>query len=374
MNSKDNKSYDFLIVGAGVFGSVCAYELSKIGKKCLVIDKRDTIGGNCYTENVNGIHVHKYGAHIFHTNEKYLWDYINQFAEFKQYTHNVIANYKDEIYSLPFNMLTFNKLWDITTPEEAKNIIEVQSNHINEPQNLEEQAIKLVGKDIYDKLIKGYTEKQWGKPCNELPKSIIKRLPVRFTWDNNYFNDKYIGMPIGGYTQIFDKMLENTEVWLNKDYFNNRDFYNSLANKVIYTGPIDRFFSYQFGKLEYRSLKWETKILEKDNFQGVPVMNYTYSDIPYTRILEHKWFDYQNQKGTVISYEYPEEYNGHNEPYYPIRNEVNTEIYKKYHELTNSLKTYIFGGRLGNYTYYDMHQVMAQALKKIEEIKINNIF
>lgn len=374
MNSKDNKSYDFLIVGAGVFGSVCAYELSKIGKKCLVIDKRDTIGGNCYTENVNGIHVHKYGAHIFHTNEKYLWDYINQFAEFKQYTHNVIANYKDEIYSLPFNMLTFNKLWDITTPEEAKNIIEVQSNHINEPQNLEEQAIKLVGKDIYDKLIKGYTEKQWGKPCNELPKSIIKRLPVRFTWDNNYFNDKYIGMPIGGYTQIFDKMLENTEVWLNKDYFNNRDFYNSLANKVIYTGPIDRFFSYQFGKLEYRSLKWETKILEKDNFQGVPVMNYTHSDIPYTRILEHKWFDYQNQKGTVISYEYPEEYNGHNEPYYPIRNEVNTEIYKKYHELTNSLKTYIFGGRLGNYTYYDMHQVMAQALKKIEEIKINNIF
>ena len=372
MNS-NNKLYDFLIVGAGVFGSVCAYELSKIGKKCLVIDKRNTIGGNCYTENLNGIHVHKYGAHIFHTNEKYLWDYINQFAEFKQYTHNVVANYKDEIYSLPFNMFTFNKLWKVTTPKEAKDIIEKQSNNIDEPKNLEEQAIKLVGEDVYNKLIKGYTEKQWGKSCSELPASIIKRLPVKFTWDNNYFNDKYIGIPIGGYTQIFDKMLKNTEVWLNKDYFSNRDFYDCLADKVIYTGPIDKFFSYQFGKLEYRSLKWETKILNEDNFQGVPVMNYTHSNIPYTRILEHKWFDYQNQKGTVISYEYPEDYNGYNEPYYPIRNDINTETYNKYHELTKRLKTYIFGGRLGNYTYYDMHQVISQALKKIKELNIDDM-
>ena len=296
------KKYDYLIVGAGPYGSVSAYELTKRGKKCLVIDKRKVIGGNCYTENIDGIHVHKYGAHIFHTNEKYLWDYVNQFAEFKQYNHNVIANYNEEMYTLPFNMWTFNQLWKVTTPEQAKEIIEKQK-YKGTITNLEEQALSMVGTDIYEKLIKGYTEKQWGKTCKELPPSIIKRLPVRFTWDSNYFNDKYTGVPIGGYTQIFDKMIEGTEVWLNKDYFDDKDFYDGLADKIIYTGPIDKFFDYQFGRLEYRSLEWETLKLDNDNFQGNPVINYTDIEIPYTRIIEHKWFDNQNQKGTVVSYE-----------------------------------------------------------------------
>ena len=361
------KKYDYLIVGAGPYGSVCAYELTKRGKSCLVIDKRNTIGGNCYTEDVNGIHVHKYGAHIFHTNDKYLWDYVNQFAEFKQYTHNVIANYNGEIFTLPFNMHTFNQLWGITSPQDAMQKIEEQ-RYKGPITNLEEQALSMVGTDIYEKLIKGYTEKQWNKPCTELPPSIIKRLPVRFTWDSNYFNDKYTGMPVGGYTQIFENMLEGVDISLGKDYFEDREHYDNLADKVIYTGPIDRYFDYQFGKLDYRSLSWSNVTMDEDNFQGNPVVNYTDSKILFTRILEHKWFDYQGQKSTIISYEFPEEYDGHNEPYYPIRDDKNTQVYNKYHELTKDLKNVMFGGRLATYVYYDMHQIIAQALKMISDI------
>ena len=359
--------YDYLIVGAGPFGSVCAYELNKQGKKCLVIDKRETIGGNCYTEDVNGIHVHKYGAHIFHTNDKKLWDYVNQFASFRQYTHNVIANYKGDMYTLPFNMWTFNQMWGVTEPEQAKEKIESQKFEGN-ITNLEEQALSLVGKDVYEKLIKGYTEKQWNRSCIDLPPSIIKRLPVRFTWDSNYFNDKYTGMPIGGYTQIFEKMLEGIDIKLNVDYFDKKDYYDSIASKIIYTGPIDKFFNYKFGKLQYKSLRWETDNLEQDNFQGNPVINYTDAEVPYTRILEHKWFDPQNQKGTIISKEYSVDYDGNNEPYYPIRDQNNLEIYNKYYNLTLNLDNYIFGGRLATYVYYDMHQVIAQALTKVKEI------
>jgi UDP-galactopyranose mutase len=325
------------------------------------------IGGNCYTENVNGIHVHKYGAHIFHTNDKELWDYVNQFAVFRQYTHNVIANYNGEMYTLPFNMWTFNQLWNVTNPEEAKQILKGQT-YLGEVTNLQEQALSMVGKDVYEKLIKGYTEKQWNRPCSELPPSIIKRLPVRYTWDSNYFDDKFTGMPVGGYTQIFEKMLEGCDVMLNTDYFSDQLSFDVLADRTIYTGPIDKFFNYRYGKLEYRSLEWETKTLDEDNFQGVPVMNYTDEVTPYTRILEHKWFDYQKQKGTIISYEYPKDYDGDNEPYYPIRDDKNVEIYEKYKDLTKSLKTHIFGGRLGSYVYYDMHQVIAQALKLIKDL------
>jgi UDP-galactopyranose mutase len=361
-----NKKYDYLIVGAGIYGSVCAYELTKRGKSCLVIDKRNVVGGNCYTENVNNIHIHKYGAHIFHTNDKKIWDYINQFAEFKQYTHNVIANYRDEMYTLPFNMWTFQQMWGVNDPEECKKIIESQK-FIGPITNLEEQAMSMVGKDIYEKLIKGYTEKQWGRPCNELPPSIIKRLPVRFTWDSNYFNDKYTGIPIGGYTQIFEKMLSECDVILNVDYFDDKEFYDSISEKIIYTGPIDKFFNYQFGKLEYKSLRWETKHINVDNFQGSPVINYTDAEVPYTRILEHKWFDHHNQKGTIISYEYPTNYDGSNEPYYPIRDNKNTLVYQKYYDLSTKLSKYIFGGRLGSYVYYDMHQVISQALTMIKK-------
>jgi UDP-galactopyranose mutase len=281
--SVNGTKYEYLIVGAGVYGSVCAHELTKRGKTCLVIDKRDVIGGNCYTENVNGIHVHKYGAHIFHTNDKKLWDYVNQFAEFKQYTHNVIANYKGKMFTLPFNMWTFNQMWGVNTPEDAKEFIESQKFK-RSVTNLEQQAMSMVGLDIYEKLIKGYTEKQWNKPCSELPPSIIKRLPVRFSWDSNYFNDKYVGMPVGGYTQIFEKMLEDSDVELGVDYFDNKEYYDSIAEQVIYTGPIDKFFGYEHGQLEYRSLRWETVTKREDNFQGVPVMNYTDSQTPYTRI------------------------------------------------------------------------------------------
>ncbi len=361
--------YDYLIVGAGIFGSTCAYELTKRGKKCLVIDKRDVIGGNCYTENINGIHVHKYGAHIFHTNDKFIWDFINQFAEFRQYTHNVIANYKGEMYTLPFNMWTFNQLWGVKTEDEAKHILEGQS-YKGIVTNLEEQALSMVGSDIYNKLIKGYTEKQWEKSCTDLPPSIIKRLPVRFTWDSNYFNDKYTGMPVGGYTQIFEKMLSKSDVQLEVDYFEEQNYHDNLAKKIIYTGPIDRFFNYEYGRLEYRSLSWENKILGENNFQGAPVVNYTDSETPYTRILEHKWFDYQGQKGTIISYEFPEKYDGTNEPYYPIRDNQNTEIYEKYHKKTKEHSRHIFGGRLASYVYYDMHQVIGQAFSKMKEYNL----
>lgn len=361
-------NFDFLIVGAGPFGCVCAHELTKQGKKCLVIDKRETIGGNCYTENVDGIHIHKYGAHIFHTNDKYIWDYVNQFADFRQYTHNVIADYKGEIYTLPFNMWTFYQLWGVKTQEEAEKILEAQ-RFKGKVKNLEDQAKSMVGHDIYEKLIKGYTIKQWDKLCTELPPSIIKRLPVRFTWDSNYFNDKYTGIPIGGYTQIFEKMLDGIQVKLKTDYFENRDFFQKIANKIIYTGPIDKFFNYQFGKLEYRSLSWKTEKLKTNNFQGVPVVNYTDNEVPYTRILEHKWFDPQNQKGTIISYEYPAAYDGSNEPYYPIRDDDNTQVYNKYNELTKPLTNVYFGGRLATYVYYDMHQIIAQALKLVNELK-----
>lgn len=360
-------SYDYLIVGAGPFGSTCAHELTKAGKKCLVIDKRNVIGGNCYTENVNGIHVHKYGAHIFHTNDEKIWKYVNQFALFRQYTHNVIANFEGEVFTLPFNMWTFYQLWGVNNPEDAKKIIDSQK-WTGPVTNLEEQALSMVGKDIYEKLIKGYTEKQWEKSCEDLPASIIKRLPVRFTWDSNYFNDKFTGMPVGGYTQIFEKMLDKVDVRLEVDYFDERDYLNGLAEKVIYTGPIDKFYDYKFGKLEYRSLDWDTYHLERENFQGVPVMNYTDSKTKYTRILEHKWFDPQGQPSTIVSYEYPVNYDGKNEPYYPIRDDNNTKKYFQYESLAKQEEKFIFGGRLASYVYYDMHQIIAQALKLSNEI------
>lgn len=359
--------FDYLIVGAGIFGSVCAFKLKQAGKKCLVIDKRDVIGGNCYTENVKGIHVHRYGAHIFHTNDDDIWKFVNQFAYFKHYNHNVIAEFKNKRFTLPFNMWTFNQLWNVSDPSSAKNIIE-QQKYNGSIENLEQQALSMVGKDIYETLIKGYTEKQWNKKCSDLPPSIIKRLPVRFNWDSNYFNDKYVGIPIGGYTQIFEKLLNNIEVRLNTDYFEDRNYMDSVAEKIIYTGPIDKFFNYEFGKLEYRSLRWDTKILNIDNFQGNPVVNYTDYQIPYTRILEHKWFDYQNQNGTVISYEYPVEYDGTNEPYYPIRDNQNTRIYNQYLAKTENTNNVYFGGRLGAYVYYDMHQVIAQAFKLLKQM------
>jgi UDP-galactopyranose mutase len=361
--------YDYLIVGAGLFGAVFAYEATKRGKRCLVIDKRNHIGGNVYTENIEGINVHKYGAHIFHTNDKKIWDYVNQFVEFNRFTNSPIANYKGEIYNLPFNMNTFNKLWGVITPEEAKKKIEEQKKaaRIIEPKNLEEQAISLVGTDLYEKLIKGYTEKQWGRPATELPKFIIKRLPVRFTYDNNYFNDKYQGIPIGGYTAIIEKMLEKCDIRLNTDFFQNREELEKEAKKIVFTGMIDEFYNYRFGVLEYRSLIFENEILDVDNYQGNAVVNYTDRETPYTRIIEHKHFEFGTQEKTVITKEYPKEWKKGDEPYYPINNERNNELYRKYKELADLEENVIFGGRLANYKYYDMHQVIASALKKVEE-------
>ncbi|WP_416148979.1 UDP-galactopyranose mutase [Salipaludibacillus sp. HK11] len=361
--------YDYLIVGAGLFGSVFAYEATKRGKKCLVIDKRDHIGGNVYTENIEGINVHKYGAHIFHTNNKQIWDYVNNFAEFNRYTNSPVANYKGEIYNLPFNMNTFNKLWGVINPEEAKQKIKEQRNaaNITQPRNLEEQAISLVGTDIYEKLIKGYTEKQWGRSARELPSFIIKRLPVRFTYDNNYFNDRYQGIPVGGYTAIIEKMLEDVEVRLDVDFFEEKEELEALAEKIVFTGMIDQYYNYQFGFLDYRSLQFETTVMDKENFQGNAVVNYTDRETPYTRIIEHKHFEFGNQDKTVVTEEYPMEWKQGLEPYYPINDDKNNKIYKMYKELTNNESNVIFGGRLATYKYYDMHQVIGEALHAVSK-------
>lgn len=368
------KKYDYLIVGSGLFGAVFAHEAMKKNKKCLVIEKRNHIGGNIYTEKQNGIDVHKYGAHIFHTNDKTIWDYVNELCEFNRYTNCPVANYKGELYNLPFNMNTFNKLWGVVTPNEAKAKIAQQQNEAKEnPQNLEEQAIKLVGIDIYEKLIKGYTQKQWGRPCNELPPFIIKRLPVRFIYDNNYFNDKYQGIPIKGYTNLIEKLLEGAEVRLNIDFNKDtetREYYKNMAETVVYTGTIDSFYDYKFGNLEYRSLKFETQTINEENYQGVAVMNYTDIETPYTRIIEHKHFSMENAQNevTIITKEYSETYSLGKEPYYPINDSVNQKIYEKYAEEAMKEKNVIFGGRLAEYKYYDMDKVIASALRAVEKI------
>jgi len=362
--------YDFIIIGSGFFGSICAHELTKSGYKCLVIEKRSHIGGNCYTSNRDGINVHEYGPHIFHTSNEKVWKWINQFTKFNNFTLRPVANYKGEIYSLPFNMWTFNKMWGVTHPKEAKDIIQNQSSHINKPNNLEEQAIKLVGKDIYEKLIKGYTEKQWMKNAEELPKEIIKRLPVRFDYDNNYFNDKYQGIPIGGYTQIFEKLLEEVEVKLNTDYFDEKEYWNNLGKKVIYTGPIDTFYDYIYGNLEYKTVEFEHKKIDTDNFQGTAMMNFTDKETKHTRIIEHKHFEFLDVEKTWITYEYPVKYNPNtNDPYYPVNDVENNEKYLKYKELSMKEDKVLFGGRLGEYKYYDMDKVIESALKFVENIK-----
>ncbi|MGM1199766.1 UDP-galactopyranose mutase [Klebsiella pneumoniae] len=361
--------YDYLIVGAGLFGATFAYEAKKKGKKCLVIDKRSHVAGNIYTKEINGINVHQYGPHIFHTNDKFIWDYVQQFAEFNRYTNSPIAKYGNEIYNLPFNMNTFNKLWGVVTPEQAKEKIaeQVINENISNPQNLEEQAISLVGRDIYEKLIKGYTEKQWGRAATEIPAFIIKRLPVRFTYDNNYFRDKYQGIPVGGYTQIVEKMLDGIDVLLDTDFFENKDYYFSIADKIVFTGMIDQYYDYCYGTLEYRSLKFETKELDIENFQGNAVVNYTEYQVPYTRIIEHKHFEFGEQGNTIITYEYPSDWNKGDEPYYPINDNKNNDLYQKYVLLSQQEDKVIFGGRLGMYKYFDMHNVIAEALSCANE-------
>ena len=357
--------YDYLIVGAGLFGAVFAYEAKKRGKKCLVIEKRNHIAGNIYCEEIEGIQVHKYGAHIFHTSDKEIWDYMNQFAAFNHYINSPIAVYKDELYNLPFNMNTFSKMWGIKTPQEAQRIIKEQIDklHITEIHNLEEQALSLAGKDIYEKLIKGYTEKQWGRPCTELPPFIIKRLPFRFTYDNNYFNDRYQGIPEGGYTKIVEKMLEGIEVHTGTDYFEFVKEHGELADKTVFTGMIDEYFHYKLGVLEYRTVRFETEILDMENYQGNAVVNYTDREVPYTRIIEHKHFEFGKQKKTVISREYSSEWKEGMEPYYPVNDEKNNSLYEKYKELAHDIKKVIFGGRLGSYKYYDMDKVVKEALE-----------
>lgn len=362
-------NYDYLIVGAGFFGAVFAYEAEKKGRKCLVIDKRNHIGGNCYTKETDGINVHQYGAHIFHTSDRKIWDYVNRFSDFNNYINSPVAKYGDELYNLPFNMNTFSKMWGITTPSEAKEIIDSQIKElgITNPKNLEEQALSLVGRDVYEKLIKGYTKKQWGRDCTKLPSFIIKRLPLRFTYDNNYFNDRYQGIPIGGYTRIFEKLLSKTEVRLNTEY---KDFIQKTTDsfsKIIYTGMIDEFYDFKLGNLEYRTVRFETEELDTDNFQGNAVVNYTSEDVPYTRIIEHKHFEFGNQEKTIISREYSAEWKPGIEPYYPINDEKNTALFSEYEKLSAQEEKVVFGGRLGKYKYYDMDKVIDAALSLAEQ-------
>ena len=365
--------YDLLVVGAGLYGAAIARELTDAGKKVLVIERRGQIAGNVYTESVEGIQVHRYGAHIFHTNNREVWQYINRFAEFNRFTNSPVANYKGELYSLPFNMYTFNRMWGVITPEEAEAKIAQQRGEISgTPRNLEEQAISLVGRDLYEKLIRGYTEKQWGRPCDQLPAFIIRRLPVRLTYDNNYFNARYQGIPEGGYTALVKRMLEGIEVRLNCDYLADRDALNKLAKRVVYTGPIDAYFNYALGPLEYRSVRFETEVLDKPNFQGNAVVNYTDAQTPWTRIIEHKWFEPEtagNTEKTVISREYSSEWKPGDEPYYPVNDERNSALYSRYAEMAAKEEKVLMGGRLGSYRYYDMDQVLAAALEAAKALK-----
>lgn len=357
------EKYDYLIVGSGLYGSIFAYEAKKAGKSVIVVEKRDHIGGNIYTEEIEGINVHKYGAHIFHTNSNTVWDYINQFAEFNNYKHQVKANYKGEIYDLPFNMNTFKQMWGIETADEAKQIIDKQKNNISDPKNLEEQCISMVGTDIYNKLVKGYTEKQWGRDCKDLPSFIIKRLPVRFEYNNNYFNDEYQGIPVGGYTKIIEKLLDGIEVKLNYDFLKHRN--DIEYDTLVFTGPIDAYFDYKLGNLEYRSVRFETEVLDIPDFQSNSVVNYTDRETPYTRIIEHKHFEFGKQAKTVISKEFSSEWKPGDEPYYPVNDERNTKLYEQYKELAKQQPNIIFGGRLGEYKYYDMDKVVEKILEDI---------
>lgn len=365
-----SKKYDYLIVGSGLFGAVFAYEAKKRGKECLVIERRDHIAGNIYCENVHGINVHKYGAHIFHTSNRAVWDYINQFAEFNNYINSPVAIYKDELYNLPFNMNTFSKMWGIKTPAEAQAIIEKQKAEYNitEPKNLEEQALSLIGKDVYEKLIKGYTEKQWGRSCTELPAFIIKRLPVRYTYDNNYFNDRWQGIPIGGYTKIIEKMLEGIDVLTSTSFEDYNAAHDISDMRIVYTGNIDEYFGYKYGALQYRTVRFETEYMpDTDNYQGNAVVNYTEREVPYTRVIEHRHFEKCDAKGTVVSKEFSSEWSVGIEPYYPINNDENNALYQKYEQLASQEKNVIFGGRLGKYKYYDMDKVIEAALQAVSE-------
>ncbi len=369
-----DRKYDYLIVGAGLFGAVCARELTEAGKRCLVIDRRGHIGGNCYSENLDGIQVHRYGAHIFHTSDAEVWKYVNQFTEFNHFINSPVANYHGKLYNLPFNMNTFYQIWGVVTPDEARTKIreQVEKSGITNPKNLEEQAISLVGRDIYEILIKGYTEKQWGRPCRELPADIIKRLPVRFRFDNNYFNDIYQGIPVNGYTAMIEKILNNIEIKLNLDYLAQKEDFSAIADYIIYTGPIDEYFNYQYGPLEWRGLRFETEILEQENYQGVAAMNYTDAETPFTRIIEHKHFVFDNavsaKSKTVITREYPSQWKPGDEPYYPINNQKNQDLLAQYQELAAREKNILFGGRLGAYQYYDMDKVIRAALNTVKKI------